>query len=222
MEIAESPFSRGRGLKSMTEYMKEDVKLVALFTRAWIEIRWDSFRYGRLYSRPFHEGVDWNHMEHRRLLWQKQVALFTRAWIEINLGFEMSFLLPVALFTRAWIEILQIKPVMPTAKRRPFHEGVDWNMTNTKTPIPTARSPFSRGRGLKFKVRAAWTISAQVALFTRAWIEIHLYRPWRTSASSRPFHEGVDWNTIINKINSSTTESPFSRGRGLKWITWYA
>ena len=80
MEIAESPFSRGRGLKSMTEYMKEDVKLV---------------------------------------------ALFTRAWIEINLGFEMSFLLPVALFTRAWIEILQIKPVMPTAKRRPFHEGVD-------------------------------------------------------------------------------------------------
>ncbi len=39
MEIAESPFSRGRGLKSMTEYMKEDVKLVALFTRAWIEIR---------------------------------------------------------------------------------------------------------------------------------------------------------------------------------------
>ena len=168
------------------------------------------------YCRPFHEGVDWNHMEHRRLLWQKQVALFTRAWIEINLGFEMSFLLPVALFTRAWIEILQIKPVMPTAKRRPFHEGVDWNMTNTKTPIPTARSPFSRGRGLKFKARAAWTISAQVALFTRAWIEIHLYRPWRTSASSRPFHEGVDWNTIINKINSSTTESPFSRGRGLK------
>ena len=33
-----SPSSRGRGLKSMTEYEEEDVKLVALFTRAWIEI----------------------------------------------------------------------------------------------------------------------------------------------------------------------------------------
>ena len=45
----------------MTEYEEEDSKLVALFTRAWIEI------YGKMSPIIF-----------------KVVALFTRAWIEID------------------------------------------------------------------------------------------------------------------------------------------
>ena len=79
---------------------------------------------------------------------RQYVALFTRAWIEIknkkqrnrsdnaspslrgrglkyNLGFEMSFLLPVALFTRAWIEINKKGQQRLYNIRRPLYEGVD-------------------------------------------------------------------------------------------------
>ena len=63
-----------------------DAVPVALFTRAWIEIR----------------GL-------RTWLYICRVALFTRAWIEID---DMTFLKKdynVALFTRAWIEMLCVK-----------------------------------------------------------------------------------------------------------------
>ena len=79
--------------------------MVALFTRAWIEIR----------------------MAHIRNITLCKVALFTRAWIEINppplkklrkkspssrgrglkcaYVYGVVFVRKVALFTRAWIEI---------------------------------------------------------------------------------------------------------------------
>ena len=60
------------------------VKIVALFTRAWIEIK--------IFS---HEAF------------KTCVALFTRAWIEIPFEpLPQSQQAKVALFTRAWIEIL--------------------------------------------------------------------------------------------------------------------
>ena len=57
-----SPSLRGRGLKSVCVSVVVSVPLVALFTRAWIEIAVDGYT----------KGTD-------------DVALFTRAWIEINL-----------------------------------------------------------------------------------------------------------------------------------------
>ena len=76
--------------------------IVALFTRAWIEIKICE----PLFTLPV-------------------VALFTRAWIEI-----MNFVPPlerylVALFTRAWIEISGSFAVGSFNTCRPFHEGVD-------------------------------------------------------------------------------------------------
>ena len=122
------------------------------------------------------------------------VALFTRAWIEINIG-------------------------QRTAKRessRPLYEGVDWNVLQKKIKKYKKRSPSLRGRGLKFFVVQIILFRCMVALFTRAWIEIHrpsepqrqcsvalFTRAWIEIFSSiaeynaavrRPLYEGVDWN----------------------------
>ena len=77
-------------------------KEVALFTRAWIEIKSQKVKENRL-----------------------QVALFTRAWIEIKSQKVKENRLQVALFTRAWIEIVRIDPIKACPVSRPLHEGVD-------------------------------------------------------------------------------------------------
>ena len=52
-----SPSLRGRGLKSHgTKFAKGD-KVVALFTRAWIEIS-APFHLAFILGRPLYEGVD--------------------------------------------------------------------------------------------------------------------------------------------------------------------
>ena len=56
----QSPSSRGRGLKSWAHGLKTATNIVALFTRAWIEMTL----------------AGWGAAV-------KGVALFTRAWIEI-------------------------------------------------------------------------------------------------------------------------------------------
>ena len=75
---------------------------VALFTRAWIEIK------SAIYVAIIH-----------------YVALFTRAWIEINFSNYKPSGKPVALFTRAWIEIDFSGFLQCSAVGRPLHEGVD-------------------------------------------------------------------------------------------------
>ena len=76
--------------------------MVALFTRAWIEINLYSLVDGQTY-----------------------VALFTRAWIEIDTREYSPEELPVALFTRAWIEIAIACGFAKNFLCRPLHEGVD-------------------------------------------------------------------------------------------------
>ena len=76
--------------------------LVALFTRAWIEI-------ALALNEPY---------AHR-------VALFTRAWIEMLSTSPVSAILRVALFTRAWIEMLISSKPSSARSGRPLHEGVD-------------------------------------------------------------------------------------------------
>ena len=105
--------------------MKYKEELVALFTRAWIEI-------------PLRVASTTGHL----------VALFTRAWIEIARitpttinynkspslrgrglkypnNFPVSNSKNVALFTRAWIEIDCLLRCHVLAERRPLYEGVD-------------------------------------------------------------------------------------------------
>ena len=97
-----SPSSRGRGLKSLRAYYAQHAQIVALFTRAWIEI------YRLLYC-----GII------------STVALFTRAWIEIIINGGGIVPPPVALFTRAWIEIETYGLWQLAINSRPLHEGVD-------------------------------------------------------------------------------------------------
>ena len=79
------------------------LSLVALFTRAWIEMS---------VYRTCHSG--------------RRVALFTRAWIEIHADFILLIEPCVALFTRAWIEILTYPATFSAVVGgRPLHEGVD-------------------------------------------------------------------------------------------------
>ena len=59
----------------------------------------------------------------------------------------------------------------------------------------TVRSPSLRGRGLKFTNGQFYRFYTDVALFTRAWIEIH----------------------VLPIITVPFTESPSLRGRGLKY-----
>ena len=66
--------------------------MVALFTRAWIEIIAVS-------DRAFFIGV----------------ALFTRAWIEMQVRDAESKKVEVALFTRAWIEMGNFSRIFGTA-----------------------------------------------------------------------------------------------------------
>ena len=82
--------------------MPRKLSVVALFTRAWIEI---SLKSG--------------------LAKAAKVALFTRAWIEmmkLHNGVELA---RVALFTRAWIEITADKTKIDSFTSRPLHEVVD-------------------------------------------------------------------------------------------------
>ena len=78
--------------------------VVALFTRAWIEINGKIFKYFIPRS-PSSRGRGLKSQNYHTVFTKAQVALFTRAWIEI---FLLNFMLSqdnVALFTRAWIEI---------------------------------------------------------------------------------------------------------------------
>ena len=78
------------------------ILLVALFTRAWIEIRLNL------------EEITF-----------KKVALFTRAWIEMQKQLRNGAQFDVALFTRAWIEIAIVSVILTILTCRPLYEGVD-------------------------------------------------------------------------------------------------
>ena len=97
-----SPSSRGRGLKFQRLWYRLIKAIVALFTRAWIEI-----------PKPRLKRLD------------DLVALFTRAWIEIAVYRCQHRQYLVALFTRAWIEMRLRKMNQEKLFSRPLHEGVD-------------------------------------------------------------------------------------------------
>ena len=89
-------------MKSTNTSHRQEPTVVALFTRAWIEIQ------------PEMEALD-----------AVPVALFTRAWIEIRTSERIFICADVALFTRAWIEIRIVSAVSTFGTGRPLYEGVD-------------------------------------------------------------------------------------------------
>ena len=102
---------------------------------------------------------------------------------------------------------------------RPLHEGVDWNHMEQMEFIMTKTSPSSRGRGLKWFRIPLQDMRPQVALFTRAWIEISRYSVignlYCVALFTRAWIEITSLPTVLN-----TVASPSSRGRGLK--LWYS
>ena len=103
-------------------------KYVSLFTREWIEINhsdngfWKSFtspslrgsglkfrcpsHRPQIFCRlPLYEGVDWNLLHPKSLIFAPKVSLFTREWIEIKKWRGRHILWPSL----------------------PLYEGVDWN-----------------------------------------------------------------------------------------------
>ena len=101
--LCRSPSSRGRGLKSLQFLCQSPYRLVALFTRAWIELHISndtpladgspssrgrglkSHTEGDLYYRvasPSSRGRGLKY-DYRKMTKKDEVALFTRAWIEI-------------------------------------------------------------------------------------------------------------------------------------------
>ena len=165
-----SPSSRGRGLKYFDNRYWFLRFLVALFTRAWIEILVDGQTYNDVKSPSSRgRGLKFENIYIKRF--RLCVALFTRAWIEIPVVILSPLLYYVALFTRAWIEIrlwvLALHRLLVALFTRAWIEispSFLWALT--------WKSPSSRGRGLKSVPKKLTNIMEQVALFTRAWIEM--------------------------------------------------
>ena len=98
----------------------------------------------------------------------------------------------------------------------PLYEGVDWNNDVWGECETVTRSPSLRGSGLKSLAQSDRVRNRFVSLFTREWIEIPQFLPFRpvpgmspslrgsglklqviTSQILRnclPLYEGVDWN----------------------------
>ena len=147
--------------------------LVALFTRAWIEIILS--KKSSVY--PF-------------------VALFTRAWIEIYGQIYGVVCARVALFTRAWIEIEPITVRDDNRQGRPLHEGVDWNKSTLSCILVCVMSPSSRGRGLKYNLGFEMSFLLPSPSSRGRGLKSFIAQT-NKSFAGRPLHEGVDWNNIF-------------------------
>ncbi len=210
-----SPSLRGRGLKCCLRPVVLAGPLVALFTRAWIEIahRSSPSRGTRvaLFTRAWIEilPIPARPAGHR-------VALFTRAWIEIKGLSRREDHYLVALFTRAWIEISCVSGFRRFRFWSPSLRGRGLKYRPQRKMSRGMSSPSLRGRGLKLTFPASLLPRFRVALFTRAWIEITFsleYNFFRRSPSLR----GRGLKYYIFRISPIQFVSPSLRGRGLKY-----
>ena len=167
-----SPSLRGRGLKWYLFKIFCKSSLVALFTRAWIEMV--AIEYHDVFKRrrPLYEGVDWNgtiifcmcevdkspSLRGRGLkswyslhiLSVSCVALFTRAWIEISYRTQADAFFRASPSLRGR-GLKSRGTFLCKAEQlgRPLYEGVDWNILYLLYCINLITSPSLRGRGLK-------------------------------------------------------------------------
>ena len=139
--------------------------VVALFRRAWIEIPYLPQIKMSTACRSLQESVNWNRLCRCNSGRIFEVALFRRAWIEIYKLPLPLLQLYVALFRRAWIEIVASVASSISFSSRSLQESVNWNLFTHTLP--------------KFPL---------VALFRRAWIEINsviylLLLQWKSLSS---------------------------------------
>ena len=80
----------------------------------------------------------------------------------------------VALFARAWIEIRECTRLLSVSYPSPSSRGRGLKYTGKDSGKIDLGSPSSRGRGLKYLKSRRYKLQ-QVALFARAWIEIHIW-----------------------------------------------
>ena len=165
---------------------------VALFTRAWIEII--CCKNGcRTCQSPSLRGRGLKSDEIVFVTGGFTVALFTRAWIEIMFA-PCYFLYNIS---RPLYEGVDWNPFSLTENQtlpgRPLYEGVDWNFL----PITCKFSVWCRPLYEGVDWNKFWKTKfpdLQVALFTRAWIEMRGKTTNLILWGSRPLYEGVDWN----------------------------
>ena len=122
--------------------------LVALFTRAWIEISYISGKFA-----------------------SQSVALFTRAWIEISYISGKFASQSVALFTRAWIEINCHEKLSSYHAMSPSLRGRGLKYRSLGLRLVQAVALFTRA-WIEITAEIYRVNIDTVALFTRAWIEI--------------------------------------------------
>ena len=144
-----SPSLRGRGLKFFTLSNLLSLRDVALFTRAWIEIK------------DIPDEIVF-----------VTVALFTRAWIEIVAVLHTHKPQFVALFTRAWIEICYGMCVSRLNLESPSLRGRGLKcIPSSGICTVTLVALFTRA-WIEISMISSLVFTIFVALFTRAWIEI--------------------------------------------------
>ena len=156
-------------MKYLNCALRRDQGMVALFTRAWIEI-----------------------LKIMLISINIRVALFTRAWIEIAHIYPMHNAGDMSPSSRGrglklLREILEfLKGPSPSSRGR----GLKLTLGQITSEISV--SPSSRGRGLKLLPPPDIDGYNAVALFTRAWIEIGMLGDYSIFDICRPLHEGVD------------------------------
>ena len=124
---------------------------VALFTRAWIEISAEKNKLDKTVCRPLHEGVDWNDIndiQYKNTVESPSSRGRGLKWRIVGESLAMN---TVALFTRAWIEIIKF--------------GNKYRRNSVAL--------FTRA-WIEINSRTYSTCIFAVALFTRAWIEIKI------------------------------------------------
>ena len=143
--------------------------VVALFTRAWIEI------YSAL-----------------RISQYLFVALFTRAWIEIYYPKLMYEYHHVALFTRAWIEMILDNICTCGNRLSPSLRGRGLKYDKHKNADTDSKVALFTRAWIEIQMQKTLINYNIVALFTRAWIEIMFATGNDLCMFCRPLYEGVD------------------------------
>ena len=194
-QIFVSHSTRVRGLKYRWIFQTDWIRRVALYTSAWIEMRWHNRQklsvLVALYTSAWIE-----------IIWlidtanvSTAVALYTSAWIEIVAEWQHAIYLYVALYTSAWIEIILTR----------CRNGLSAVALYTSAWIEIVWvGIFPLGRGC-------------VALYTSAWIEIMPKWTSKRLINRRTLHECVDWNSNVRPFFSNTNGSHSTRVRGLKF-----
>ncbi len=183
--------SRERGLKCCTSRGREECRIVAPFTGAWIEIRVLAL------GGPKHP-----------------VAPFTGAWIEIDSEWQYQTRCASLPSRERGLKFEDPKPVKRLHESLPSRER-GLKCESWRTLHAGGQSLPSRERGLKSFESVSHLVVGHVAPFTGAWIEIHCSVSADRAMVVAPFTGA--WIEIVRGAGQGADlRSLPSRERGLK------